>query len=273
VLSLIGAIQDLLFPPVCVVCGQRLAHSQPPLFCDHCLGELAFINSPLCPCCGLAYNGGDDHLCGACLRQQYSFDRARSLLVYTPAVAPLILRLKFSGQLSALSSLGALTARSPSLDDLSEPDWIIPVPLYRKRLRQRGYNQATLIAQACFPQWRHKIRHNLLTRPQPTRPQTQLTGRARRTNLAHAFALVKEKDITGRDILLVDDVLTTGSTVNECAKTLRRGGARRIEIYTVARSWPEARRALLKEEPAPSDHEDRRGEPGALIGAADYQVR
>jgi ComF family protein len=234
--SLLGAIQDLLFPPTCLGCMRRLDHSRPPLFCAECLAQLAFIDAPLCPCCGIPYDAGAGHLCGTCLSNGYHFDRARSLLRYQPPTAGLILRLKFAGQLSALRTLGALVAASPCLRDLEPPDYILPVPLHAKRIRERGYNQATLLARGCFPKWRARIRLHILIRHRLSTPQSQLTGKERRTNLKHVFSLNPHETIQGKSILLVDDVLTTGSTVNECAKILRRGGAKRIEVFTVARS-------------------------------------
>lgn len=234
--SLLGAVQDLLFPPLCLGCSRRLDHSRPPLFCAECRARLVFIGSPLCPCCGTPYATGADHLCGTCLQNNYAFDLARSLLLYQPPTAELILRLKFSGQLSGLPSLGTLTAGSACLADLTPPDYIVPVPLHPRRLRRRGYNQATLLAQSCFPQWQKRIRLDLLIRNRLATPQSQLTGKERRDNLKRSFSLRPGVVLEEKTILLVDDVLTTGSTVNECAKVLRRGGAKRIEVFTVARS-------------------------------------
>ncbi|MGD9947102.1 MAG: ComF family protein [Desulfobulbus sp.] len=234
--SLLGAIQDLLFPPLCLGCSRRLDHSRPPLFCADCLARLAFIGSPLCPCCGIPYSTGADHLCATCLKNGYDFDLARSLLFYRQPMDELILRLKYGGQLSGLQTLAALTAKSTCLHDLSPPDYIIPVPLHAKRIRRRGYNQATLLARGCFPQWQTELRLNILLRDRLTTPQSQLSGKERRSNLKHVFSLNPHIALEGKTILLVDDVLTTGSTVNECAKILRKGGAKRIEIFTIARS-------------------------------------
>ncbi|MDD2464010.1 MAG: ComF family protein [Desulfobulbus sp.] len=234
--SLLGAIQDLLFPPLCVGCSRRLDHSRPPLFCADCTVKLAFITAPLCPCCGIPYTTGADHLCATCLRNGYEFDLARSLLFYQMPVDALILGLKFGGQLNGLQTLGTLASGSPCFSDLARPDYIIPVPLHPQRIRERGYNQATLIARECFPQWKAQIRLNILYRNRLTTPQSQLTGKERRANLKQVFSLNPTVALEGKTILLVDDVQTTGSTVNECAKTLRRGGAGRIEVFTVARS-------------------------------------
>ena len=234
--SLFGAIQDLLFPPTCLGCTRRLDTHRPPLFCGDCLENLVFIGSPRCPCCGIPFAVGTDHLCGDCLQQHYAFDRARSLLLYKAPVADIIVQLKFSGQLSGLTTLGHLAAEAACLQELSEPELIVPVPLHTERLRGRGFNQATLIAQACFPQWIDRLRVDILYRRRVTTPQSQLSGRERRSNLQRVFAVKEGGEVQGKRILLVDDVLTTGSTIDECAKVLRRAGAAQIEVFTVARS-------------------------------------
>ena len=234
--SLIGAIHDLLFPPLCVACSRRLDHSRPPLLCNDCQKILHFIASPICPCCGIPYTTGADHLCSACLRNTFDFDLARALLLYQPPIDAIILGLKFGGELSGLRTLGTLLAQSGCLRAFSPPDYIIPVPLHAARIRERGFNQATLIARSCFPQWQDKLRLDLLIRKRQTTPQTQLSGQERRNNLNQAFSLNPHGQISGKTLLVVDDVLTTGSTVNTCARLLRRAGAKRIEVFTLARS-------------------------------------
>jgi len=238
--SLFQAAQDLLFPPLCLGCSRRLAHSRPPLFCAECQQKLVFISSPLCSSCGTPFTTGVDHLCSNCLLQQYAFDLARSLFLYQPPSDALILPLKFGGQLGGLPTLSALMAHWPHQEDFTTPDYILPVPLHARRLRQRGFNQALLIAQACFPGWRNKIRPSLLIRRQETIPQAQLSGKERRSNLKKAFDL--KTQLHGKSILVVDDVFTTGSTVNECAKVLKRQGAGRVEVFTLARSVPQLHR-------------------------------
>nr|WP_321465397.1 ComF family protein [uncultured Desulfobulbus sp.] len=239
-MSLLGAIQDLLFPPLCLGCSRRLDHSRPPLFCSDCRAQLVFITSPRCPCCGVPYTSGVDHLCGDCLGKHNHFDLARSLLLYRPPADKLILGLKFGGQLSGLHTLSTLTKSSPAVLDLTPPDYLIPVPLHGKRLRQRGYNQSALLARGCFPQWKSKLRLDLLSRDRHTPPQSHLSGKERRQNLKGAFSLDGRTDLDGKTVLLIDDVLTTGSTVNECAKILRSKGAGRIEVFTLARSLAQA---------------------------------
>ncbi len=181
---------------------------------------------------------GVDHLCGDCLRRRYAFDFARSLFYYQPPVSTLILSLKFGGQLTGLSTLGELTARSNILGLFEEPDLVLPVPLHRTRLRERGFNQAVVIAKGCFPQWKYKIETSLMHRRRATVPQSLLTGKERRSNLKNIFHLTDASGVAGKRVLLVDDVFTTGSTVDECSRILRSAGAARIEVFTLARSLP-----------------------------------
>ena len=234
--SYFEALKDLLFPPVCLSCEQRLESSRPPLFCTDCLAQITFLSSPCCSSCGVPFPSGVDHLCGDCLNQLYAFDFARSLVAYQSPLSSLILSLKFGGHLAGLASLRALTGVSPCATSFSVPDCVLPVPLHVSRLRQRGFNQALVLAKACFPHWQSLIRTDVLIRNRQTVAQSHLTGGKRRTNLCGVFALRSPDAVRGKRILLVDDVFTTGSTVNECSKVLRSGGAIRVEVFTVARS-------------------------------------
>jgi len=129
-----------------------------------------------------------------------------------------------------------LLARVPTLGDLREkPDLIIPVPLHKKRLRQRGFNQALELARLFFPGEKRRIQPTILLRSRWTTPQTGLDGKHRRRNLAGAFQVRDARRVQGQRILLIDDVLTTGSTVNECARVLRQNGAGNVEVLTLAR--------------------------------------
>lgn len=234
--SYLEALKDLLFPPLCLGCTRRLDTSRAPLFCSDCLADLAFLGSPCCTCCGIPFPTGSDHLCGTCLTHRPAFDYARSLLLYQPPVATVIRALKFGGQLTGLASLGVLATRSQLMEQFTQPDCILPVPLHVTRLRHRGFNQAQSIAASCFPQWRSRIRTDLLLRQRPTVPQSHLSGEERRSNLKKAFILAEGAQLTDERVLLVDDVFTTGSTVSECSHVLRVAGAARVEVFTLARS-------------------------------------
>ncbi len=232
-----AAIHDLLFPPRCLGCALRLGSSRPPLLCPDCAADLVVLGSPLCTCCGVPFPGGADHLCGDCLLGSHGFDLARSLLQYKPPVSDLILSLKFTGNLATIATIRELMARTGIMDHFTEPEIVLPVPLHVDRLRQRGFNQAMVLAKGCLPQWQKRIAPLVLRRHQPTLPQSSLSGKERRTNLIRAFSVAEPAVVRGAVVLLVDDVYTTGSTVNACSKVLRTAGAKRIEVLTVARSF------------------------------------
>jgi ComF family protein len=135
-----------------------------------------------------------------------------------------------------MRTFAALRAAAAAPDDLlAQPDLIVPVPLHKKRLRQRGFNQALELARLFFPLEKARIRPTILMRTRWTTPQAGLGGRERRRNLAGAFQVGDGEKILAKKILLVDDVFTTGSTVNECAKVLRQSGAADIQVLTLAR--------------------------------------
>ncbi len=138
--------------------------------------------------------------------------------------------------MTGLATMAALATQSAVVSDFTTPDLIFPVPLHKSRLRQRGFNQALLLAGSSFPQWRNRIIADGLLRIRATAPQTSLDGAGRRKNLKGAFALKDPDMARGKIILLVDDVFTTGSTVCECSRILQAGGAGRVEVFTLARS-------------------------------------
>ncbi|HBI14919.1 MAG TPA: amidophosphoribosyltransferase [Desulfobulbaceae bacterium] len=235
--TFLASCQELAFPSFCLGCQRRLPWRRLPLFCDDCLSGITAISSPRCLCCGAPFATGEDHLCGACLQRDFSFDLARAALAYQPPITGLISALKFQGQLSGLASLAALARASRGFQELSAPDLILPVPLHPQRLRERGYNQALLLARACFPERRALIHPGVLLRHRATVPQTALSGTLRRKNLSGAFSLIQPHMVNNRKILLVDDVFTTGSTVDVCARILSRAGAARVEIFTLAKTF------------------------------------
>ncbi|MDA3971625.1 MAG: ComF family protein [Desulfobulbaceae bacterium] len=151
---------------------------------------------------------------------------------YSGDVGTLIHSFKFRGDLSSLVTFGRW-AENSVFSSLTPPDYIIPVPLHAKRIQERGFNQAALLAQVFFPQQKNKIKHFLYRRKNTT-SQTQLGGVERRRNLKKCFALYPDVDVRNKIIYVVDDVYTTGTTVNECAKVLMKAGARCVEVATLA---------------------------------------
>lgn len=233
---LLTSFFDLLFPARCLGCEEQLASSRPPLLCPACRDKISRVSSPLCTCCGMPFSEGTDRLCSGCRDNAPAFDRARSLFVYEEPLRPLILQLKFSGSLTGLNTFAVLAEQAGIAALFHEPDLILPVPMHRNRLRWRGFNQSLLLAKACFPVWKKKIRPDLLRRHRFTVPQTRLNGADRCTNLTGAFSLRDPQEVRGKRILLIDDVFTTGSTINECAKVLRQAGTTEISAFTVTRT-------------------------------------
>lgn len=252
------ALQDLCFPRFCLLCGVRLPGSPPILLCPPCFSTLRLVEEPLCPCCGrtFRYAAGGNHLCARCLPpHDWHFRRARAILIYNEPAARLVHGFKYGGKTTALSTFGALKRSRPGLEELAGFELILPVPLHPRRLRERGFNQALLLAQVFFPREGKKIRSNLLVRNRWTEPQTTLAGQARRKNLAGAFTVPEPSLVAGKKILLIDDVFTTGSTVNLCAQALREAGAAEVQVLTLARV----------EEPSQRHWQDRAGRPGLLV--------
>jgi len=176
---------------------------------------------------------GGNRLCGICLQDSWKFSRARSLLVYENIGAKMIQALKYSRLTAGRTTFSRLWAEVGPWHELDQPDLVIAVPLHVSRLRQRGFNQALWLARllfACF-----EIRTDILERVNATRPQTGLSGGERRRNLKGAFR-VNGPDLAGKKVLLVDDVFTTGTTVNECARVLRGAGAGGVDVFTLARA-------------------------------------
>lgn len=228
---------DFFLPRLCVFCQEAVGAEAPCAVCRACEARLDWVKSPLCPCCGRVFpvREGTDHLCGSCQSDPPPFSRARAALLYDEegpsGVA--IKSFKYRRRLDMLPVMHHWLS-SPVCQELAaQADLIVPVPLHPRRLRERGFNQALLLAQAFtgLP-----LARELLVRVRHTPPQTTLKNpKERRENVRGAFAVPRPELVRGKKVLLVDDVFTTGATVRECARTLRRAGAREVLVLTVAR--------------------------------------
>lgn len=235
--DLYQALKDILFPPSCLLCHTHLGRQEDFLLCRGCKSRIRLIGPPLCTCCGKEFpdSAPGSHLCGTCLRQPPLFSKARAVMRYNEFSAPLIHAFKYQSQTTGRQTFAALMRQSPAVHDLMRPDLIVPVPLHIKRLRERGFNQALLLAHSFYPGMKGIIKPQLLTRSRWTTPQTNLSGSARRKNMAGAFMVPNPAIIQDRKIILIDDVYTTGTTLNECAGVLRRHGAHDVQALTLAR--------------------------------------
>ncbi len=227
---------DLLFPATCVLCG---APGEDGLdLCLGCRSDLPAID-PCCTRCALPLpaelvDGGKAVLCGACQRRAPPFMICQAAFRYQEPLPVLIAGLKFRGRLNLLRLLGLLLARRLQATSADLPDLILPVPLHPSRLRQRGYNQARELARVVGKQLAVRVDDSFCARVLATTPQADLDQKARMKNMRGAFSALKRLD--GLYIAVLDDVVTTGSTVSELARTLRAAGAARVDVWTVART-------------------------------------
>ena len=229
------AALNLVLPPRCLACGAEVEASHG--LCAPCWRKLTFLAEPCCACCGLpfAYDLGNGTLCGACLRAPPLYDFARAALRYDEGSRGLVLGFKHGDRLHGAPAFGEWMRRAAGAL-LAEADLLVPVPLHRLRLLKRRYNQAALLAHAVGRASGIKVAPDLLQRRRRTASQGEFGPEGRRRNVQGAFALKRGATVAGRSVILVDDVLTTGATGEECARVLKRAGARRVGVVTLARS-------------------------------------
>lgn len=233
-------VTRFFFPIQCVVCGAPLADDLIPHFCTGCWSALQPMPPARCARCdrpfasALATAYSPQHLCYACVERPPSYTRAWTLYPYTSPLQDAIRLLKYQGKVSLVTPLANLMLTTlPQLDTI---DLIIPVPLHHARLCQREFNQALLLADQIGRHLNISISYTNLVRTTSTAPQTSLSRKSRLKNLRHAFAVRHPTQLMNKRILLIDDVFTTGTTVNECARTLRRSGSADVFVLTLART-------------------------------------
>jgi len=217
---------------VCILCG---AEGYDGLdLCPGCLGDLPF-NRHACQRCALPLPDAalKDALCGQCQKQPPKFDRCYAPLRYGYPLDHLISNFKFRDRLAQGHLLSGLLGNFLLQQQCELPELIIPVPLHVSRLRERGFNQALELARPLSKRFDLPIDSHLVIRNRATSSQMELDKRARRKNIRGAFELTGR--LSARHVAIVDDVVTTGSTVNELAAILRRGGAERVDVWAVAR--------------------------------------
>lgn len=235
----LSAFADLLLPPRCPLCGDMVL--QQYSFCGQCWPQLRFISAPQCSSCGRPLGADRDEaaeeklVCAPCMAQPPPHDGIRAVLVYDELSRRIALRLKHAGRIGLAKFIARQLLRQ--MPDLAE-DWLlIPVPLHRGRLWQRGFNQSALIASQLSQLHGTDYCFDALRRTRATPPLKNMTQKQRATAVKNVFAVNPKSagQLRGRKILLVDDVYTSGATSHACVKTLKKAGAQRVEIMCWAR--------------------------------------
>lgn len=230
--NLFQKVKHFVFPIICILCGNYTKTALS--ICSECSIDLPFITEA-CELCGIQLTTSG--ICGACLQTPPPYATTLAVFNYQYPIDKLISRLKFSGNLAVAHAIGEVMARTilPHLNSTNNrPDCIIPIPLHPKRIVERGFNQALEIARPITKATGIPIDFKSCYRKEPTQAQSLIPANERAKNIKNAFAI--KKAINYRHVAILDDVVTTGSTVREFAKLLRKNGVEHIQVWCCART-------------------------------------
>lgn len=226
---------EALFPSDgrCIFCNALLVFERNP-YCDDCSDRIQWIEEGTCEKCGKQEVIGGMKLCNDCAHSIHHYDQGMALFTYTRSGKKIIQEMKFEGNIKLAKWLGIKLGKKLKSMDWEDIDIILPIPLHPNRLKERGFNQSLEIAKAMIYSIKIPINNDLLIRIKDTPHQTDLSKIDRQKNIKNAFQIQQEDLIQGKVILLVDDVYTTGSTINACAEILRKAGAKKIYFAVAA---------------------------------------
>jgi ComF family protein len=231
----VDPVLALVFPTSCAACRAPMDHPRSGPLCDGCWGTLPRHASGMCVC-GVPLVSAHAGACGRCRRGLSPFERGASLGPYDGALRVVIHELKYRGRRRAAAQLAhRLDGEAGVREVLGGADVLVPVPLHPRRRRERGFNQAELLAAELGRRAAVPVAAEVLVRRADTASQAGLTAARRRANVAGAFAVRHRSRVAGRIVVLVDDVYTTGATARACARALRDAGAAEVRLLTVAR--------------------------------------
>ncbi len=236
--GLLKGLKDLIYPNCCLICKNKIEPSKLDPDCSSCWEKLEKNLPPYCACCGrhLDAKAIEKNICSHCLGEKFYFDRAFSPCEYKGNIKKLIHEFKYTQKDYLGKTLGSLM--NAFIKDYSLPieylDFIIPVPLHRSRLREREFNQAAILSHEIGKEFHKPILTNVLIRNKATKRQADLIFLQRRKNVENSFSVVKPDLIKDKNLLLIDDVLTTAATSNQAAKSLKNAGAKMVLLLTLA---------------------------------------
>jgi ComF family protein len=228
-------LTNYLLPSACLLCGNRCPRGRHIDLCPDCTGDLDVIDRA-CRRCGAPMSAGvaNDGVCGRCQRHPPAFDRCFAPYAYDGNIGHLITRLKYGHKLACARLLGAMLADRIPTGNRDLPRILIPVPLHPARMRERGFNQAVEIARAVSRRTGIPLDADLVRRTRATPSQVELPRRERLKNVRGAFAVSRAAG--WRHVAILDDVVTTGSTASEIARTLKASGVKQVSVWAVART-------------------------------------
>lgn len=226
-------IVDFLVPAYCGVCRQKLSRNE-KVICDKCFYGISVITRPYCERCGKPTQG--ETVCNDCIEHPHNFSRARAIGQYDGVLGELVRLLKYDKKLSVGKRLGNMLATILQSDEfLSGSKAIVPVPLHRVAYRRRGYNQSEILAYEVSKLTGVPVINKILYRIKPTKSQTKLSPEERKENVKGAFRVIGN-ELKGKKVILIDDVCTTGATLDECASELMKAGADEVYALVCARA-------------------------------------
>lgn len=232
-------LKDILYPPTCAACRRRLPEDDSDaLICRECRLAIKKNLPPFCFRCGrhLDIKKAVKNLCAGCVKQQLHFDRALSPCKYEGVMKELIHAFKYRNKDYLGEHLSALMVEfiQEYGFDMNPIDLIIPIPLYRSKMREREFNQAQVLSDCVARAFNKDTLSDSLIRHRATRPQSELQGDARMQNIQGCFSLTRAHSVAEKNVLLIDDVLTTGATASEAASVLKKAGAHTVFVMTLA---------------------------------------
>ena len=236
--ALKNKVLDVLYPKdiKCIVCGKEIKQKNDKSICEECNSLLPYNNGKVCIKCGVALHS-DKHYCVHCKNKHLFYKIARAPFIYDKSVKNLIYKLKYSSDKYLSEYMAKFMCEEILLNNI-EFDLVVSVPLHKKRYKKRGYNQSALLGKEIAKKFNVEFDDNSLKRIINTKTQTSLTYEERQKNLNHAFELKDNYNVKGKNILLVDDVFTTGATVEKCSELLFNNGAKNVYVITFAHTDP-----------------------------------